>query len=135
MKWLGFHVRSLLSVNLYDYPPRLVMDSFGHTDCIVEKVLRVKGNTFFEWMFLVKLDRMDAVQCEDIDLRNAVGRFFGYQKPSVAILFQQVWIYHQGFSLPGFERLIFDNDCLLFAHGIIYRADKLRSATCSMSIA
>ena len=123
----GLDIWCLLPVNLDDYALRLVTYLTCHPYCVVKKVLGVESHAFSERMLLVNLDAMDAVKSKYIDFRSAVGGFLRNQKPSVAILFQQIRIYCQCLRLLCLERLILDDYGLVFAYRVIYNAYKLRS--------
>jgi hypothetical protein len=71
----GFNVGRLLAVNFNNYTPSFIMDSLGHSDCVIKEMFRVKINTFPKRMFFVNRNRLYAVESKDIDLRYAIGGF------------------------------------------------------------
>ena len=92
MEGFRFDVGCLLAVDFDNYTLRSVADQARDAYGVVEKVLGIEIDTFFEWPVFGYFNGVDAVEGEYVDLRGVVGGFFADEKPAVAIFFQEIGV-------------------------------------------
>ena len=59
----------------YNYTPGFIMDSLGHSDCVIKETLRIKVNAYLKQVFFVNSNRLNTVESKNNYLRYAVGGF------------------------------------------------------------
>lgn len=134
MERLRLDIRRLAAVDSDDYVLRLVADKPRHPDGVVEEMRRVEIDAFLERVLLVNADGMDAVKGEDIHLRRDVRGHLADQEPAVAVLLQQKGVGRHRLRLQRLKRLVFNDERLPFADGVVNRADELRPSNSASAL-
>lgn len=75
MEQLCLDVWCLMAVDFNNYTPGFIMDSLGHSDCVIKETLRIKVNAFLNQVFFVNSNRLNTVESKNNYLRYAVGGF------------------------------------------------------------